>query len=297
MDERAPATIQPVEPSGAGPRTECLVCGYATDAPTCPECGGRRDGRDQIPARYRVVTRVFHLLVAGILIQGSLFLLDALAPSIRQVWMVPGDLMSWTWILFDIALTILPTILVAIAAAQLSVAPWFLAPMERRLLKSACLLGLTFPAYWLGLQVMALSRPAFAADLAGWASPFIAATTLTGVVLLFRGLGLCSGRDRGGETRLFLRHAWVGAAILAAFNLLGAVALRLILWRANFGIPIPAAAEPLLTIAGSIGQSVLLLLVVFTPALWPWRRILAEDVVAVQSDAAPEDPAPPSAGR
>ena len=275
----------------AKPRGECLGCGYPTDADVCPECGRHTDGRDQIRVRYQVVTRVRSLFVAAIAIEGTFALVDALAPSIRYVPLIPGAFMNYVWILFQILTHAIPPILVAIAAAQVALGPWYLVPRERRRLKAASLLILTFPAYWLGFQTLALSGPGIASDLAQLVHPFVTLTTLTGVVLLFRGIGLCSDRDRGGAERKYLRYVWLGVAIPAGFTVLGSFAILYVSWRVGRGMPAPAnagllQATLLETIGYDLGRNLLFLLVIITPGLWPWRKALAE----VQAD-------PPSPGR
>ncbi len=220
------------------------------------------------------MTRVLNLFAAAIAIEGGIALVDHFAPSADQVPLVPGVLMTCASIVFQIVAHAVPATLVAIAAAQVASAPWFLVPRERRALKAASLLILTFPAYWLGIRTLALTAPGIGGELAQWIYPFVALTSLTGIVLLFRGLGLCCDRDRGGAERTFMRYLWIGAAIPAGGTVLISFSTLFVLWQVSQGIPIPA--RPLEATGNNLGRSFLILLIVATPALWFWRKALAE---------------------
>ena len=196
----------------------CGDCGYPISSQSCPECGGVPMPRLLLIERRRKLGRIFGLLAfswgAEVVMLGLLFvpmIVTSLTPALAGYTRFSIGAMQ---ILYSAT-----SVCTALAALTLAKGPWPLSQRMRTGLRIAAA-GFMVNAFRRLLAVFMLMVPVdpffMVYQWTEWPTWILTALAL---VMLFRGLGICSQFDPGRQERPFLKNAWIIIAAITSFTI------------------------------------------------------------------------------
>ena len=256
----------------------CRLCGYRMEGGACSECGAgphEQLDRNILLERGRKLGRVVLLIKIALAIEIILIAITFVAPTLRAV-PLSGELAANLRIGLDIALTITPGTLAAIATAKLIRGPWNLSPGTTFSVQVACLLFLLYPSCQVLGILWYLNPSVTLQGIIEWGYSLYSFAIFAATAILIRALGICSHQDPGGSERWFLRHAWIGFLILAVLYEITSLALVRI-WSnmVATGMPANLDMDAVLYLNRTLAVVYMISAVIWMSSLIPWRMTIS----------------------